>query len=183
MFDSDKAQIYRLIRLIDDMLDVTRIASNNLALRLDKTDLRSILTEVLDRLSPQFHSAGSAVLIENQDPCDGLFDHFRIEQVLVNLLTNALRYGGGKPVYVSLEQAQGIAIFKVRDEGLGIAKDDQERIFQRFERATRAGAESGLGLGLYIAKQIVEAHRGLIRVESTLGKGSTFIVELPMDLS
>lgn len=109
-----------------------------------------------------------------------------MEQVIANLLTNALKYGDGKPVSVSVSVVEAPggqrARLSVRDQGPGIGAENLERIFQRFERAVSAASISGLGLGLglFISREIVEAHRGSIRVESALGQGSNFIVELPV---
>jgi PAS domain S-box-containing protein len=180
LFDSDKYHIERLTRLIDDMLDVTRISSSRLAVRPEAVDLKTVLTSAIEKLVPQYSVAGSQVVTPQLDSCPGSFDPFRMEQVFVNLLTNALRYGEGKPVEVSLERQDQKARVKIKDQGIGVASQDQERIFQQFERATETGAGSGLGLGLYISKQIIASHRGTIRVESDLGKGATFVVELPL---
>jgi signal transduction histidine kinase len=109
----------------------------------------------------------------------GEWDEFRLEQVVVNLLTNALRYGAGKPIRVELEQLPGAAAIRVSDQGVGIAPDDQARVFERFVRVGERTRAPGLGLGLYITRQLVEAHGGTISVESTLGEGSTFTVALP----
>jgi signal transduction histidine kinase len=111
----------------------------------------------------------------------GSWDAYRIEQVLVNLLTNAIRYAPGKPLEVSVFAADGSAGFAVRDRGRGIPAADQERIFQRFERLVSPNDVSGLGLGLYIAREIVIAHGGTIRVESEPGQGARFVVELPRE--
>jgi signal transduction histidine kinase len=113
----------------------------------------------------------------------GVWDEFRIEQVLVNLLTNALRYGGGKPVeMVVQQQADGTARVSVRDQGIGIAPEDHERIFEQFERTDHSRKHAaGLGLGLYITRKIVDLHGGHIGVESTAGQGSRFMVDLPLD--
>jgi signal transduction histidine kinase len=110
----------------------------------------------------------------------GSWDRFRVEQVLTNLLTNAARYGDGKPVEITVRRDGERAEVRVLDHGPGIAEADQERIFQRFERATSASEVSGLGLGLYIARQIVEMHGGSLRVESTPGAGAAFITTLPL---
>jgi signal transduction histidine kinase len=106
-------------------------------------------------------------------------DPFRIEQVILNLVTNAVKYGDGKSVTIRIFKDQKRVFLKVEDQGPGIAPEHQERIFERFERATNSTRTSGLGLGLYISRQIVEAHGGSIRVESKLHRGSTFTVELP----
>ena len=112
----------------------------------------------------------------------GQWDRYRLEQVLTNFLTNAARYGPGKPVEVSVRRLEAAAELRVRDEGRGIAPEDQERIFQKFERAVDGHEVSGLGLGLFIVREIVEMHRGTVRVESTLGQGATFIVTLPLGM-
>jgi two-component system CheB/CheR fusion protein len=179
MFDSDKKLINRLTRLIDDMLDVTRISSARLTVRPEAADLRSIVQTVLERMAPQILEAGTTVVTEKLESCPCHVDPFRLEQVLVNLLTNAIRYGEAKPIFVNLEKKENLAILSVRDQGIGIAPEDQKRIFDQFERATQK-ATSGLGLGLYISKQIIKAHGGTIEVRSEIGKGSTFIVELPL---
>jgi signal transduction histidine kinase len=101
----------------------------------------------------------------------------------VNLVTNAMKYGEGKPIHVSVHSEEGTGVLRVRDEGLGISASDHERIFQRFERAVTNGAYEGLGLGLYIVRQIVESHGGIISVESAPGEGATFIVRLPLKMS
>jgi signal transduction histidine kinase len=110
----------------------------------------------------------------------GCWDRLRLEQVIVNLLTNAVKFGAQKPITITLEEGMGVARIIVRDEGIGIAREDQERIFGRIERAVPARQYGGLGVGLYLAQQIVHAHGGTIAVKSELGHGSTFSVELPL---
>ena len=111
----------------------------------------------------------------------GRWDTQRLEQVVINLLTNALKYGAGKPVHLRLAAEGERARLSVRDEGIGIAAEDQGRIFERFERAVSDRHFGGLGLGLYICRQIVDALGGTIAVRSTPGEGSTFEVVLPLD--
>jgi signal transduction histidine kinase len=109
----------------------------------------------------------------------GFFDRIRMEQVITNLLTNAIRYGGGQPIAVRVAEAGERVRLEVIDRGVGIAPENHERIFERFERVVNPSEASGLGLGLFIARQIVRAHGGDVRVESQLGHGSNFIVEIP----
>src|SRR5207237_650146 len=104
----------------------------------------------------------------------------RIEQVLTNLISNALKYGDGKPVTIEVRAEGRAAQIVVRDRGIGISPENLGRIFGRFERAVSARNYGGLGLGLYITRQIVEAHGGSIGVESEQGQGSAFFVELPL---
>jgi signal transduction histidine kinase len=109
----------------------------------------------------------------------GLWDRARLEQVVTNLLSNAVKYGRGQPIEVAVMGADDRARLVVRDQGIGIAPEHLSRIFERFERAVSAHNYGGLGLGLYIVRQIVEAHGGAIHVTSTPGEGSTFVVDLP----
>jgi signal transduction histidine kinase len=113
----------------------------------------------------------------------GVWDRNRIEQIVINLVSNALKYGNGKPVRVIVKMNEKDAYLIVEDQGVGISVDDQSRIFQRFERASASESISGLGLGLYIVKEIVSMHGGDIRVESEIGKGSKFTVKLPLHAS
>jgi signal transduction histidine kinase len=179
MFARDDRQIRNMVRLIEDMLDVSRIRSGTLSVRPVKTELSRLLQRVIDDLGQQAAAVGSAISLHAPQPVDGWWDEFRIEQVMVNLLTNALRYGGGKPVEVSLSPTPQGAHIDVRDHGIGISPEDRERIFQQFERAGGGRSADGLGLGLFITQQLVEAHGGSIRVASEPGVGSVFSLELP----
>ena len=184
MFDSDARQFKRLSRLIDDMLDITRMSTGKLTINCEQFDLCELTKEVIERHLPQFENAGYETELEICPPVHGCWDRFRIEQVFTNLFTNAVKYGAGKPMRIKLERiGDSKARFSVTDQGMGIARNDQERVFQRFERAVSPNEIPGLGLGLYITKQIVEMHKGRIWVESEVGKGATFYVELPLNQS
>jgi signal transduction histidine kinase len=182
MIARDKLQIQNMVRLIDDMLDVTRLRNNRLSIRPSEVDLAGLLERVVGNLSNQAAAAGSAISLHGIQPVVGHWDEFRIEQVVINLLTNALRYGEGKPVQVRMEALpQGVRI-EVQDQGCGITEADQKRIFGQFERAVaREGDKTGgLGLGLYITHHLVQAHGGSISVQSQPGQGSVFAVQLPL---
>ncbi len=179
LINEDARQIKRLIRLVDDMLDISRLRTGKLALVGEEFDLCEMARESITRLASQIDAQGCTVTLDAPDPIQGCWDRFRIEQVFVNLLTNALKYGVNKPVEISIREAGSRAVLSVRDHGIGIEPKDQERIFGQFERAVSESAVSGLGLGLYIAQKIIEGHGGTIRVESEMGRGSTFIVEFP----
>lgn len=176
-------QVSRLARLIDDMLDVARIRSGKLTIKKEKFDLSQFIKEVVVRMDPHFKLAGLDYPAFKTDGCEkivGEWDSVRIEQVISNLINNAIRYGEGKPISLALECLEDKVIFSVHDNGMGVEKSSLERIFNRFERASEKQQTQGLGLGLYIAKQIVVAHHGRIWAESTKGTGTTFYVELPL---
>ena len=179
MVARDDRQIRNMVRLIDDMLDVSRIRSGALSVRPAQVELAGLLRRVIDDLEQQALAVGSCITLNAPEPVDGWWDEFRIEQVVVNLLTNALRYGSGKPVEVGLKATPHGARIEVRDYGIGISEQDQQRIFQQFERGGGGKSADGLGLGLYITRQLVEAHGGKISVYSEPGQGSVFRLELP----
>ncbi len=183
MFDADEKQLERIMHLIDGMLDVSRISSGQNTLCLERFDLGSLVGELIERYSEQFVAAGCAVTVDACDSAIGSWDRFRLEQVVTNLFTNAMRYGAGMPISVEVNVQSSRAQLIVRDKGRGISPENQDRIFRRFERAVLGSEISGLGLGLYIVKQILEAHQGSVRVVSALGQGATFVAELPLTAS
>jgi signal transduction histidine kinase len=179
MVERDEAQIRNMVRLIDDMLDVSRLRKGTLAIQPAAADLAVLVRRVVESYADQAASVGCPMELTAPESIPGVWDEFRIEQVVANLLTNAIRYGGGKPVEVIVESSGQEATVSVRDRGIGIAPQDQARIFEQFERAVGKQVAPGLGLGLYITRQIVEAHGGRIEVQSSPGEGSTFTVRLP----
>ncbi|MCP3143258.1 ATP-binding protein [Pyxidicoccus xibeiensis] len=172
-------QTSRLTRLVDDMLDISRIASGKLAMNLERVCLSALAKETIERLAPELAAVGATLVLDLAPDIQGECDPFRIEQVLTNLLTNAARYAPGAPVHVTLEEREATAVLTVRDHGPGIDPGCLERIFNRFERLGTVNV-GGLGLGLNICRHIVQAHGGRIHAESTLGQGARFVVELPL---
>jgi signal transduction histidine kinase len=172
----------RLGRLVDDLLDVSRLTASRLELNLEEIDVSALQVELATRLREQAAEAGSIITLQASDartPIVAMWDRGRIEQVLTNLISNAIKYGAGNGITLATH-AEGDQVFvSVRDQGIGIAKADQERIFQAFERVESVHRVGGLGLGLYIGRQIVTAHGGSLRVSSEPGCGSTFVLELP----
>ncbi|RKG87196.1 sensor histidine kinase [Corallococcus terminator] len=178
LLDTTLLQVERLARLVNDMLDVSRISSGKLTVLPEETNLSALVEDVLERFAPQFEAAGCQLETDIEDAVIAPLDTLRIEQVLTNFIINAIKYAPGRPVRAKVERLGRRAKVSLRDEGPGIPREHQERIFVRFERATSSSEASGLGLGLYIAKQLIQAHGGTITVESEPGQGSTFSFEL-----
>ena len=178
--EDDEKQVARLVFLVDNMLDISRLTSGAFELTLETVDLVETVEDVARRLEPILKDSGNSWTLTRDLRVVGDFDRHRIEQVLTNLLSNAAKYAPGTPVAIGLTLENDQAVLTVRDRGNGIAAADHLRIFEPFERVKGASDAKGLGLGLYIVKQIVEAHRGTIRLISTPGDGTLFIVTLPV---
>ncbi|MGZ3706118.1 MAG: sensor histidine kinase, partial [Bdellovibrionota bacterium] len=172
-------QISRLSGLVETMLDVSQISSSELQIHRDRVNFSELVRDISETLKPQSEAQGTPLLVHAIDEIAVMGDASRLTQLIENLLSNAIKYGNHKPIKVTLVRAGANAELRVEDQGMGIEKSDNERIFERFERVRAAGNISGLGLGLYLAKQIVVAHQGSIRVDSQLGHGSTFTVRIP----
>ncbi len=169
----------RLSRLTDDLLDVSRIESGKLQLEREPTDLAAVVREVVERLEASAFEQGTSFELDLASVV-GWWDRSRIDQVITNLLTNAVKFGHGQPVAIRVAAGDGKADLTVTDQGIGIAPEHQSRIFERFERAVSEKSYSGMGLGLWITRELVRAHDGRIGVESEPGKGATFRVLLPL---
>ena len=180
LVESTGRQVDRLGRLIEDMLDVSRIHTGKLTLEKAETDLAELILEVLEGMSAQLTMADCEVDLKLEPHTLVVCDRYRIEQVIINLLTNAIRYAGGAPIFIQLEGKNGFAEISVRDSGPGISTENQQRIFDRFERAVSSSNISGLGLGLYICREIIESHGGQISLSSKEGEGATFLIRLPL---
>jgi PAS domain S-box-containing protein len=179
--DKALAQVRRLSQLVDDLLDVSRLTSGRLRLRLEPVDLVELTRDLAERFSEQARAAGCTLRVTTTGPTTGLWDRMRLEQVLTNLITNALKYGVGHPVELHVTASGGRARWSIRDQGIGIAPEDLERIFGRFERAVSTRQYGGLGLGLYISRAIARASGGDIHVESQPGAGAVVTLELPLE--
>lgn len=175
---STNKQLMRLSRLVDDMLDISRISSGKLSLSIKETNLTMLTHEIHERFKDQLKDLKINSQLHLGDNIKVHCDPERIDQVITNFMTNAIRYGGRSPIHMTIEDSNQKVIFKIKDHGRGIKKEDQERIFKRFERAHTHQDVDGLGLGLYINKQIIDEHNGLIKLESEEGQGATFIFEL-----
>ncbi len=170
----------RMTRLVEDMLDISRIQLGKLSMECEPTDISKLVAEIIDRLKPELTSAGINVKTKLTDELRCNLDRFRFEQVLTNLATNAIRYAANANVEVELKQEVNNLVLRFRDHGPGVPKADHEKIFKRFERLVSADKTSGMGLGLYICREIVEAHGGSIRIDAETSPGTCFLIELPI---
>jgi PAS domain S-box-containing protein len=181
-FDISEHELDDLSRLIEDLLDVTRITAKRLTLNRRETDLIVIVNEALDLLRPELSKSGCSVTFHSPQKVVGIWDSDRIKQIVINLLTNAAKYGRGKPIEITALIDDGRAKLLVRDHGIGISKENQKKIFNRFERVAPISHYAGLGLGLFISRELAISHEGDILVESELGVGSTFTLALPLGM-
>jgi PAS domain S-box-containing protein len=178
--DAIVRQVERLTGLINDLLDLGKVASGRLGLMPEPVDLSELARTVVESQADAISRSRSDVTLQAPEPVVGSWDRRRIEVVLSNLLSNAVKFGDGKPIDISVRSAEGRALLTIRDRGMGISAADQRRIFERFERAVSEQNFGGFGLGLWVTREVVEAHGGRVSVESVHGEGSTFRVELPL---
>jgi PAS domain S-box-containing protein len=178
--------VVRMERLIENLLDVSRVTRGRLELEFEELDLVAAARGVAERMGEEFERAGCTLSVQGDTQVVGRWDRLRIEQIVENLLSNAIKYGAGKPIELLVEAGgptpYSLAKISVRDHGIGIAKEEQAKIFGKFERVAPMRHFGGLGLGLWIVQQIVQAHGGEIEVASEPGEGSTFTVTLPLTL-
>jgi signal transduction histidine kinase len=172
-------QVERLSTLVNNLLDVSRLDAKRLALEYESFDLSVLAQDVAERFHEQACELNAALTVRADRAIEGRWDRLKLDQVLVNLVSNALKFGNGKPIEVIVSGDAQFAKVVVRDLGIGILHQDQRRIFQRFERGGSAHRYAGLGLGLWLSQQFVNAMGGGIEVESSPGAGSTFTVTLP----
>lgn len=174
--------LMRISRLVDNILDESMIMEGRLQIEYEHFDISEMVAGVVDRFKVAAESSGVELTFTNDKKVSGKWDRFRLEQVLLNLLMNAIRYGNKKPIHVEVDVNKQHALISVRDNGMGIKPEDQKRVFERFERVISDNEVSGIGLGLYISNNIVRAHGGEILIKSEINKGSEFTVVLPLSL-
>jgi signal transduction histidine kinase len=177
--DAVARQARRMSALIDGMLDLSRLSGGWLELDLAETDLAALARDVAQRFAPDAAAASCTMTTRLEHPLVGMWDPARLDQIVTNLVGNAIKYGAGRPVEIEADGDEAVVRLIVRDHGIGIPVADQERIFQRFERATAERQYGGLGLGLWIASELTKALGGKIAVASAPGRGAEFTLELP----
>ena len=185
LIQAEPASEYRVMSVLkvggrSMLLRAARLEDQSPVLRREEFDLAVAISDEIERLEPLLTQLKCPLTVDVSPGMVGSWDRFRVEQIVRNIIVNAAKYGGGKTVELTARLEAGGASFLVRDHGGGIAKKDQERIFERFERAISSNEVSGMGLGLFIARRITELHGGRIEVESELGQGAVFRVWLPM---
>jgi len=173
-------QTRRLQNLIKDLLNFSLITTGKLELELKEENLTEFIKSAVDRFEDHLTIAGSSLRLDATEDIKGLWDQVRLDQAFSNLLTNSIKYGEGSPIEVTVKKEGDKAKITVADSGIGIDPKLQKMVFERFKRGTTDGKFQGLGVGLFIVKQIVEAHGGKIYVKSKLGEGSKFTIELPI---
>jgi two-component system, OmpR family, sensor kinase len=180
--DLEQLHVYvrNYVRRVTTLLDASRTLSGKLQLNPTETDLSQLTRQVIGQLGPIARHAGSQVIADLEDRIIGHWDPMALEQIIENLLSNALKYGSGRPVAISVSSNRESAQIIVRDQGIGISEADQLRIFGRFERAIKGGRRGGFGVGLWVVNQLVEAMGGAIEVQSAPGEGACFRVSLPI---
>jgi signal transduction histidine kinase len=174
-----ESQTRRLVGLIDDLLEVSHIGSGRIGIHIEPMDLCELVRAVASRFEDHAAEAGSPVTVVAPPSVEGRWDRGRLDQVLTNLVANAIKYGRGQPITIAVSATERLARIAVIDRGIGVAPEHQARIFERFERAQSVRNYGGFGIGLWIVREIVTALGGSVRVESQPGEGATFVVELP----
>jgi len=175
-----ESQVQRLTWLIDQLLDVSLITAGRMTLQREPVALAEVIEDVTERFEHKRARLGSSLEVWAPTPIVGMWDRLRLDQIMTNLVSNALKYGAGRPVRIEASSDGEMATLIVSDRGIGIAREHHERIFGRFERAVSQGHYGGLGLGLWITRQLVEQMGGSITFESSVASGTTFTVRLPL---
>ncbi len=183
MLESAESQSKRVSKMINDLLNVSLITTGKIELEKEKINLADLTHVVLEQFNERLKKENITISLIEDKEVIGMFDKLRMEQIIINLISNAIRYGQNKPIIVAIQKHNSIGIITVKDEGIGIPVELQQLIFDRFGRGVSSQQFKGLGVGLYITSQIVKAHGGSIRVDSKVGKGATFIIELPLGVT
>jgi signal transduction histidine kinase len=176
-------QLQRLLVTLDRLLDVSRLSSGRIDLNLELVNLGTVMREVIAAFEGELTAARCDVRLRDEGGACGQWDRLRVEQVCRNLLSNAIRFGAGRPIDIAIRADNRFAVLEVRDYGIGIEREHQQRIFERFERVRGARRSGGFGVGLWVTRLICTALGGSVNVESEIGHGARFTVVLPRQQS
>ena len=183
--EQSEKQINKLNKIVEDMLNVSDLKMGQFNLAPEEFNLSEMINEVITTINGQdenkFDNQINLNICHNQQELNVFLDKSRIEQVLVNLLSNSLRYGKGKKINVNLKIQDDKTLISIKDNGVGIAKENLGKIFEEYQKIETPNEITGMGLGLFVSKQIIESHGGKIWVDSELGLGSEFKIELPFE--
>lgn len=180
LFGNVDHQFEKFMRLVDNLLDVSRISAGSFTITKEKINLSDLIKDILNRFELDLKKLEYAVDKNIEDNIYLNADAIKLEQVFNNLISNAIKYGLGNPISITFKRIKDKILFSITDHGIGIAKPDFEKLFNRFERVSSIEYYGGLGLGLYISKNIIQAHGGQLAVDSEEGKWTTFTVEFPL---
>ncbi len=174
-------QAGRLDRLAGRLLAAAELGRGGPPIRPERVDLSQLVSDLTLAFSGAAEAMGSPLEVSVDDHVTGVVDPIGLEQVLGNLIENAIKFGMGSPIEVALHTRDGRVVLSVHDHGPGISPDEQRQLFARYQRGKAAAGVGGLGLGLHLVREIVAAHGGEVCLDAGPGKGSTFTIELPLD--
>jgi signal transduction histidine kinase len=172
-------RLHRLLEILDRLLDVSRLASGRIDLELERVDLVEALNDVLASFEAELAVARCELRVTAPPTVTGWWDRLRLDQICRNLVSNAIRFGAGRPIDIAVDADDSTATLIVRDHGAGIPPEQQDLIFERFARAPEASRSGGFGIGLWVVRSICVSFGGSITVDSTVGAGASFAVSLP----
>ncbi len=178
-----KGAVERYVQRATTVLEVSRIRAGRLDLHITEVDLAAVVRDAVGAYAAEAAFCGSSLRLSAPSSMLGRCDATALDQIVSNLLSNAIKYGNGQPVEIALSSDGSAARIEVRDKGIGIASEDQARIFEPFEQIVTHRRRVGFGVGLWLVRTLLAAHRGSIAVESSPAKGSTFMALLPLDSS
>ncbi|MGZ3455279.1 MAG: sensor histidine kinase [Polyangiales bacterium] len=177
-----RRQVDRLVRLVEDLLQIGQLASGGLRLQREEVDLGELTKSLVTLMEPEAKRVGSTLQLHTDGRVVGSWDRLRVEQVVMNLISNAIKYGRGQPIDVNVGVVGDRGRIVVADHGMGIPEGEKGLVFERFGRASAAVAKKieGVGIGLWVVREIVRKHGGEIDLETHVGEGTTFTVDLPL---
>lgn len=173
-------QSRRMSLLINDLLNVSVMSTGRLKMEKEKVELNGLIEEILQKFSLEAKKNGIKINFKSDNDITGFWDKIRLDQAISSLISNSIKYGNKKPVTITAKKEGKKAVIKIQDKGIGIRKSDIGIVFNRFGRGEVSNRYPGLGVGLYICKQIIDAHKGKIDVKSDIGRGSVFTIRLPL---